>query len=192
MFGSIKFLMIGALVISGLIMVQIGYGLEAFSQAAAQSTTEVAENFQETGEKLISGYKALQVWDEAAMANAPTALKIWLWFMMAVFAVGLLFIFRHRPARWLIGGFVAMALVAVFLVPAMGLAMFTGLAALLHVIFWTPGLYLLLREAAFLKGLSVYGVWAGVMALVILISFIFDVRDAAIYLDHMMGTGMLS
>lgn len=188
MSGLVKLLMVGVLVFSGMVIVSSGGGIEFVSLASAE---EGAVNI-EGGVPLISGNKALQVWDEAAMNNASPALKAWLFFMTAVFAAGLLFIFHHKPARWVVGGFVIMALVAVFIVPAMGLTMFSGLAALLHVIFWTPGLYLLLREAAFFKGISAYGVWSLIMVLVILISFIFDVRDATIYLDHMMGIGMLS
>lgn len=95
---------------------------------------------------------------------------------------------RWRAGWWVVvGGFLATILIAGFLVPALGLQPLSGLFALVHLICWTPGLILLLRERAFLKGLSLYGVWAGVITAVILISFVFDVRDAGIYLAHMLG-----
>jgi len=62
----------------------------------------------------------------------------------------------------------------------------------MHVIFWTPGLVMLLRKRTFLKEKSLYGVWTGLMTGVIVFSFIFDIRDSVIYLDHMAGTGFFS
>lgn len=134
-----------------------------------------------------SGYKALETFDEKAMENLPAHIHYWLNAMLAAFAAGLAFVWHRPVARWVVGGFLATILIAGFLVPALGLQPLSGLFALVHLICWTPGLILLLRERAFLKGLSLYGVWAGVITAVILISFVFDVRDAGIYLAHMLG-----
>ncbi len=138
------------------------------------------------------GYGALQLWNETAMNAAPEWLKIWLSVLVGSFALGLFFVWRHVAARWLVGGFILMVLIVLFLIPAMGITPFAGLTALLHIIFWVPGFLILLKERPFFKGFSFYGLWGGVIALVIFISFIFDFRDAAIYLDHILGMGLLA
>jgi hypothetical protein len=104
---------------------------------------------------------------------------------MSVIA-GILFLTNHTPARWLIGGFVAGILFSQIAFPMFDLLPLSGLIALVHVVFWSPGLYKLIKERAFLGPLSAYSVWAGWIILVVLFSFIFDIRDAAIYLNHML------
>lgn len=138
-----------------------------------------------------SGHQALQIWDDVAMKTAPPIIKGWLVVLLGSFALGLLFIWRHVAARWLVGGFVLMMVFGVFAIPALNLVPLSGLIALLHLVFWTPGLLLMLKERPFLKGFSFYSVWAGIITLVIIISFVFDIRDTAIYLDHMLGLGVL-
>ncbi len=139
-----------------------------------------------------SGHLALQVFDDNAMSNTPEPVKFWLMFMGACFAAGLLFVWRHAIARWVVGGFLLTILCVMFALPALGLPPLSGLLALLHLILWSPGLYLLLKHRPFLAKLSPFSVWSGVMTFVIVVSFVFDIRDAAIYLDHMSGAGFLS
>lgn len=139
-----------------------------------------------------SGHQALELFDDEAMSKAPQALRLWLMFMGASFAAGLLFVWRHPIARWVVGGFVLTILSVAVVIPVLGLTTLSGLLALIHLIFWTPGLYLLLKHRPFLAKLSPYSVWSGVMTLVIAVSFVFDIRDAAIYLDHISGAGFLS
>ena len=138
------------------------------------------------------GHKALQLWNAEAMDRVPPAVEIWLYFMMAVLVTGLLFVWRHRGARWIVLGTVGIVLSFGFLVPALGMTPFTGLAALTHLIFWSPGLYILLRDKPFLTGVSPYAIWSGLATFMIVVSFFFDIRDAAIYLDYMAGLGLLS
>ena len=54
-----------------------------------------------------------------------------------------------------------------------------------------PG-FVLLKRRPFLQGRSPYALWSGAITAVIIFSFIFDIPDAAIYLDHMLGIGLLS
>lgn len=116
--------------------------LAPFILVAGLSSTADAATYER-------GYHALQIWDETAMNTVPWVMDMWLKFMLAVFAAGLFFIWRHPIARWLVGGFVVVALVFVFVIPALGLVPLSGLAALTHVIFWSPGLYLLLKHRPF-------------------------------------------
>lgn len=129
-----------------------------------------------------SGHHALQVWDSAAMAGLPVWVKLWLVFMGSIFACGVFFVKRHIEARWLVGGFALGLLLTKFVVPLLGLVPLSGLVALVHIVFWSPALYLFLKNRPFLGKFSAYGLWSGVATGCILFSFVFDIRDAYIYL----------
>ena len=139
-----------------------------------------------------SGHQPLELWDEAAMENAPMFLKYWLYFMTALLAAGLLFIWRHTFARLIVGGTLVMFVLLGVLAPQFGIPILAGLAALGHVVCWTPGLIYSLKTKPFLAGMTPHAIWSGLMTLVILISFVFDVPDALIYLDHVSGLQLLS
>lgn len=139
-----------------------------------------------------SGHTALEIWDAEGQANAPQWVQIWLMIMLASFALGLLFVWKRVEARWVVGGFITAILISRLGIPAIGIVKLSGLVALVHLIFWSPALYLLLKNRPFMSERSLYAVWSGLITAVILFSFIFDIRDAAIYLDHVMGIGMLS
>lgn len=135
-------------------------------------------------QEYTSGHGALSIWDEAAQANMPQWIKFWLMFMTAVFLCGVLFIKSKAEARWLIGGVVLGLLFSKFIIPQLGIVKLSGLVALLHLVFWSPALYFLLKNRPFLQPLSPYVVWSGLATGCILFSFIFDIRDAFIYLNH--------
>lgn len=138
-------------------------------------------------ETYTSGHGALQLWDDQAKANLPEWIRYWLLFMLAVFACGLLFVWRHVEARWLVGGVIAGLLFSRFAVPALDLAPLSGLVALVHLVFWSPALFFMLKNRPFVGGLSLYGSWAALATGCILFSFVFDIRDAAIYVWHLMA-----
>jgi hypothetical protein len=133
-----------------------------------------------------SGHQALEIFDEAGMAAAPTWVQYWVFFMLATFAAGLLFVWRQPVARWVVGGFVLGMVFLMAVAPALEIVPLSGFIALCHIIFWSPGLYQLLRERPFLKDKSPFAIWSGLMTAVILFSFVFDLRDAAIYLNHIL------
>lgn len=140
-----------------------------------------------------AGNGALELWNSQGIANSPTWVQYWLVVMMSSFAMGLLFIWRHIEARFVVGGLVIGLLFSKFILEQMaGLAPLSGLVALVHLIFWSPALYLLIKNRPFARARSFYAYWSGWITLVILFSFIFDIRDAAIYLDYMIGIGILS
>ena len=139
-----------------------------------------------------SGHQPLELWDEVGRASMPRWVSIWLAILMTTFALGLLFVRRHVEARWVVGGFVAMMLVTVASGRLLGLLPLSGLFSLVHIICWSPALYVLLKRRPFLQGRSPYAVWSGAITAVIIFSFIFDIPDAAIYLDHMLGIGLIS
>ena len=132
-----------------------------------------------------SGHQALQVWDAEGQANAPLWVQYWVKFIALTTLVGLLFARRHAEARWAVGGIILGILVTRLLIPALGVVKLSGLVALVHLVFWSPALFLLLKNRPFMQGWSAYSVWAAVMTFVICFSFVFDIRDAAIYLHHL-------
>ncbi len=134
-----------------------------------------------------SGHNALGVWDAEAQANMPQWIKIWLLFMISVFAAGLLFVWKHVEARWLVGGVILALLFSKFGIPALGWTPLSGLVATIHLVFWSPALFLMLKNRPFMQGWSFYNAWAGLATACIVFSFIFDVRDSAIYFAHLLG-----
>jgi len=139
-----------------------------------------------------SGHQPLELWDNDARANMPQWVQVWLAFMMSTFFVGVFFVRRHVEARWVVGGFVAMMVVTVATGRVFGLLPLSGLFSLVHLICWSPALYLLLTRRPFMQGRSAYAIWSAVITGCIIFSFIFDIPDALIYLDHMFGIGLIS
>ena len=142
--------------------------------------------FAQSADTYTSGHGALQVFDEQGWQSAPQWVQAWIGIMAMSFLAGILFVKNHVPARWVVGGFVAGILFSVFGFPALNLVELSGLIALVHIIFWSPGLYKVLQEKAFTGPMSAYSIWTGWISAVIGFSFIFDIRDAAIYLKHIL------
>lgn len=140
-----------------------------------------------------AGNDALELWNAQGIANSPKWVQYWLIIMMGSFALGLLFIWKHIEARFVVGGLIVGMLFSKFILEqVIGLAPLSGLVALMHLIFWSPALYLLIKNRPFARERSFYAYWSGWITMVILFSFIFDIRDAVIYLDYMIGIGILS
>ncbi|MEO0368328.1 MAG: hypothetical protein AAF197_06020 [Pseudomonadota bacterium] len=137
-----------------------------------------------------SGHGALEIWDTAARDNAPIWIGVWLRVMQLSFVVGLLFVWRHGEARWAVGGFFGLFVAVVLSQTLTEIVPLSGFIALLHVIFWSPALYVLLTRRPFMSGLSIYSMWSGWITLVILFSFVFDIPAAAYYLDHILALGL--
>lgn len=134
-----------------------------------------------------AGHQALQLWNADAKANVPPVVGVWLKVMMVTFVSSLLFVWKHNAARVLLAGVAISMSCGPLIAQSLGLVVLSGYVALMHLIFWSPALFFLLKERAFLKKLTPYSVWAGLAASVIMISFVFDVRDAAIYLTHILS-----
>lgn len=138
-------------------------------------------------ESYSSGHNALGVWDAEAQANMPQWIKVWLLFMISTFAAGLLFVWKHMEARWLVGGVIAALVFSKFGIPALGWVPLSGLVATVHLVFWSPALFLMLKNRPFMQGWTFYNTWAGLATVCILFSFVFDIRDSVIYMAHLLG-----
>ena len=134
------------------------------------------------------GHGALEIFDNDGFGLAPQWVQYWIIFMAASFVAGLLFVWREPIARWVVGGFVAGFIILGVIAPALGITGLSGFIALVHLTCWSPALYLLVTRKPFLQGRSPFQIWSGLITGVILFSFIFDIRDAFIYLRHILGS----
>ena len=130
------------------------------------------------------GNQAMQLFDKEGFENSPQWVQVWVGLMMASFIVGLFFVKNHIIARWVLGGMFAGMIFGAVAGTVFGVPNYSGFIALVHVIFWTPALYQLLSKHPFLGPGSAFSIWSGVITFVIFFSFIFDIRDAVIYLNH--------
>ena len=145
-------------------------------------------SFAQGSDAYVSGHGALEIFDEQGWLAAPEWVRVWIGIMALSFLAGLFFLKNHIPARWVVGGFIAGFLFSTIGFPALNLVALSGLIALVHLIFWSPGLVKLIQEHAFTGPFNAYAVWSGWITAVILFSFVFDVRDAAIYVMHVLGS----
>ena len=106
----------------------------------------------------------------------PRTTQNWMLWMNVVFLVGLLFVFSHESARWVLAAYVVCFPVAVpFYIYTRDIAM----SGVPHILFWTPLLIYLPVKAAEdpnFSLLSLYGVWTALLLLSIAISVALDVR----------------
>ena len=138
-------------------------------------------------EEFAKGTGALEIFDGEAFAAMPLWGQVWLVFLVSTFVVGLIFFAWKQPiARWAAGGFIVSIATGHMVFAALGLPMLSGSIAIWHIVCWTPALVLLLTQRPFLNPNEGrwYRIWSGVMTCAILFSFVFDVRDAVIYIDH--------
>ena len=67
------------------------------------------------------------------------------------------------------------------------MSVLAGQVSLFHIIFWTPGMIMLLRRRSEIQYPKAYGIWATLSLIFYFGSMIFDVRDASIYIQHLLG-----
>ncbi len=142
-------------------------------------------------EEFASGPGALEIFDDEGFAATSLAVKLWLAFLVSTFAAGLFFVWTRPLARWVVGGLLLSLSTGHIVFAALGLPMLGGSIALWHIVCWTPGLLLLLVKHPFTDPNEdrPYRIWSLVITTVILVSFVFDIRDAAIYIAHFGGLG---
>jgi len=113
----------------------------------------------------------------AVDAAATPNVAIWMNWMLAIFALSIVFVWKYKGAR---------VVLAVFLLsmPA-GVLFFQWtqdpwLLGVVHIVFWLPlAVYLLTVEfkRAEVRAASIYGLWLILLLATIAISLVLDVRD---------------
>jgi hypothetical protein len=139
-----------------------------------------------SAQEIEHGHQAMQIFDKQGFDNSPQWVQIWVACMVASFLAGLFFVKNHAIARWVVGCFIAGMVFGAVAGNVFGVPNYSGFIALVHLIFWTPALFQLLAKRPFLGQRSAFTVWSGVITAVICFSFIFDIRDAFIYLTHVL------
>jgi hypothetical protein len=127
---------------------------------------------------------SLEVWDNAARTSLPVWLMAWLGLLVVTFLGSLAFVRHHVAARWVLGGFVlSHGIVAI--IEGGGLAtMRNGLVSVTHVLGWTLSAVALIGALPSTDPRTPYGFWCRALLAIIAIAFVFDVRDAALYLYY--------
>jgi len=135
------------------------------------------------------GHGALEIFDGEGMATTPVWVQVWLALLLSCFAVGLLFVWKHVLARWAVGGFIVSATSGAYVFASLELPFLSGAIAIMHILCWSPALALLLIRRPFLDSDETkrFRAWSATMTAFILFSFVFDIKDAAIYLSHIAG-----
>ncbi|MEM9572143.1 MAG: hypothetical protein AAF996_11795 [Pseudomonadota bacterium] len=126
---------------------------------------------------------ATEEWDAAARAALPVHIKVWLGAMMLTNIAAIGFLKNHVAARWVFGGFVV-SHGLVMVMWAMGQTVLAGQVSLFHIIFWTPGAIMLLRQRSEVQYPSAYAIWATLSLIFYFGSMVVDVRDAVLFIQH--------
>lgn len=134
----------------------------------------------------VAAVEALEEWNVASRDVLATPVKVWLGLMMLTNISAIGFLKNHVAARWVFAGFV-ISHGLVILMSAQGMSVLAGQVSLFHIIFWTPGMVMLLRCRNEIQYPKAYSIWATLSLIFYFGSMIFDVRDALIYIQHLMG-----
>ena len=138
-----------------------------------------------------TGHRALEVFGPEGFGAAPAWVQAWLAFLISMFAIGLYFAWKHPVARWASGGFIVSAVSGEVVFSLLNLPFLSGAISIMHILCWSPALVLLLVKRPFLDEAEslAFRVWTGLMAGSIIFSFLFDIKDAVIYINHVSGLG---
>ncbi len=127
---------------------------------------------------------ALEAWNMETRLTLPIWLGVWLLgVLLPANLASVFFVRNHVAARWVLGGFFCSHLWLTIVEVTDAFVVQGGLVSLGHIVFWSPAIYALYHYRSEIKLPSAYGIWACVMFVVYGVSMIFDVRDAAIWLN---------
>lgn len=125
------------------------------------------------------------MWDDAAREALPGWLWAWLILLVGQALVGGgYFSIRYQAPRILVGG-ILLSHLAVYTAMFLEIGVVTkGLVSLSHLLFWTPGLYLVAMDLRKSHSDPYYRLWSLVLLGTMAIAFLFDIRDALTYLFY--------
>jgi len=109
-------------------------------------------------------------------ATAP-AVQMWMNWMVLIFLCSILFVWKHVPARFVLGAFFLGAIIALVIFNINPNPHLLGIS---HLLVWVPlAIYLyrkVVRSDTF-RPASPYGIWIVLLLATIAISTVFDIRD---------------
>lgn len=118
---------------------------------------------------------------QAAMeAGTSPAVQLWMNWMLAIFALSILFVWKHIQARWALGTLILTGICGYFL---WTMTKNVHLLGIVHLILWTPMAYYLWhsvlskKSRPYMREYKFFFLWAAVLFATIVISLLFDVRD---------------
>ena len=120
----------------------------------------------------------------AAIDAATTpVVQIWMNWMLGIFALSIIFVWKYKGARWVLLTLVLSMPAAYIVYQATKNPWLLGIV---HFVLWIPlGAYLLIVELKRpeVRLASIYGVWMIVLLTTIAISLVFDFRDVFLVLS---------
>jgi len=115
---------------------------------------------------------------ELAINAATTpAVQIWMNWMILVFIVSIVFVWKYKAARIVLAAFILTLPIAMLI---FNLSKSVHLIGIAHLIIWGPLAFYLIKyeiKSPPFNFKSVYGVWVILLLGTIAISLVFDVRD---------------
>lgn len=135
------------------------------------------------------GHGALDIFNGEGFLATPTWVQAWVVILISCFIVSVYFSWKHPLARWATGGFILSMTMGNTLFTLLGLPFLGGSIAIMHLVCWSPALLVLLMKRPYFnvdEAIS-FRIWSGLMVCVLIFSFVFDVRDAVIYISHVSG-----
>jgi len=122
---------------------------------------------------------------DAQMALLPTAVHIWVNWMMAIFAASVIFLKNHREARFTLAAFAGAIPVAFIVFHLWGNIHLFGIA---HLATWAPLLIYLTYQYRSIKqdkykSWNPFRIWVTLLMVTISISLLFDLRDIYLVIE---------
>ena len=133
------------------------------------------------------GHGALEIFDGAGFLGTPTWVQIWVVLLISTFVIGFYFALKHPIARWSSAGLIVSLTSGHTVFELLGLPFLGGSIAIMHIVCWTPALFILLAKRPFFDTnySNAFRIWSAAMTAAILFSFVFDIKDAAVYINHL-------
>lgn len=118
---------------------------------------------------------------QAAIYEVATPIiQMWLFWIMAIFVISILFIWKHKAARFVLAAIVLTLPIALVIFKITKAVHLIGIA---HIIVWGPLAFYLIKNEVMggrFEVKSLYGIWMILLLSTIVISLLFDVRDVAL------------
>ncbi len=124
----------------------------------------------------------MQEMELAILAATSPSVQIWMNWMLIIFLLSILFVWKYKPARAVLAAFVLTVPIALMVFNLWSSAHLIGIA---HLLLWVPLAYYLFSKEFKNPQFNVksfYGVWLVLLMATIAISVVFDIRDIVLVL----------